>query len=52
MTAASMIAKTPIAILSFNRPDYLDQTLRSLAAQTDESLVDREIHLFHERDVQ
>ena len=43
-----MIAKAPIAVLSFNRPDYLDQTLRSLAAQGEESLADREIHLFQD----
>ena len=43
-----MIAKTPVAILSFNRPDYLDQTLRSLAAQSEESLAGREIHLFQD----
>ncbi len=43
-----MIAKTPIAILSFNRPHYLEQTLRSLAAQSAESLTGREIHLFQD----
>ena len=43
-----MIAKTPIAILSLNRPDYLDQMLRSLAAQSEESLAGREIHLFQD----
>jgi hypothetical protein len=43
-----MIAKAPIAILAFNRPDYLDQTLRSLAAQAEESLAGREIHLFQD----
>ena len=48
MAAKTMIAKTPIAILSFNRPDYLDQTLRSLAAQSEVSLVGREIHLFQD----
>jgi hypothetical protein len=43
-----MIAKAPIAILAFNRPDCLDQTLRSLATQSGESLADREIHLFQD----
>jgi GT2 family glycosyltransferase len=43
-----MIAKAPIAILAFNRPDYLDQTLRSLAEQAEESLAGREIHLFQD----
>jgi hypothetical protein len=43
-----MIAKAPIAILAFNRPDYLEQTLRSLDAQSDESLAGREIHLFQD----
>jgi hypothetical protein len=40
--------KTPVAILAFNRPDYLQQTLLSLSLQCEEALSDREIHLFHD----
>jgi hypothetical protein len=37
---------TPIGILSFNRPEFLQKTLASLASQP--SLADREIHLFQD----
>ena len=40
-------ARTPIAILSFNRPDYLVQVLDSLKAQPD-GLQGREIALFQD----
>ncbi len=40
--------KAPIAIMSFNRPDYLASTLDSLRAQSDGTLEGREIHLFQD----
>lgn len=39
---------TPIGILSFNRPDYLKDTLLSLAGQAGNVLENREIHLFQD----
>jgi hypothetical protein len=39
--------KTPVGILAFNRTDYLEQTLQSLAAQSD-ALQGREVHLFQD----
>jgi hypothetical protein len=40
--------RAPIAIMSFNRPDYLAQTLASLKAQTPGALDGREVHLFQD----
>ncbi len=40
-----MTTKSPIAILSFNRPQYLERTLQSLRGQITD---DREVHLFQD----
>jgi hypothetical protein len=40
--------KAPIAIMSFNRPNYLAETLMSLKAQANGTLDGREIHLFQD----
>ena len=40
--------KTPIGVLAFNRPDYLQQTLQSLLSQNDGVLDGREVHLFQD----
>jgi SAM-dependent methyltransferase len=42
------MTKMPVAILAFNRPDYLERTLRSLAEQVQDTLAGREIHLFQD----
>jgi len=42
------VTKAPVAILAFNRPEYLQKTLRSLADQEPEMLLGREIHLFQD----
>ncbi len=42
------IRPAPIAIMSFNRPDYLRQVLASLRAQRDARLDEREIVLFQD----
>jgi hypothetical protein len=38
----------PIAVMSFNRPDYLREVLASLAAQQDASIETREVFLFQD----
>jgi hypothetical protein len=43
-----VMSTIPIAILAFNRTDYLEQTLASLAQQDDGALAGREIHLFQD----
>jgi hypothetical protein len=40
--------KAPIAVMSFNRPDYLAQVLESVLAQGPGALDGREIHLFQD----
>ena len=40
--------KYPIGIISFNRPQYLAELLKSLAEQAGDALDDREIHLFQD----
>lgn len=40
--------KNPVAILAFNRPEYLKETLQSLSRQAAGSLDGREIHLFQD----
>jgi hypothetical protein len=40
--------KAPIAVMSFNRPDYLAEVLQSLRAQQGDVLEGREIHLFQD----
>ncbi|MEW6125114.1 MAG: hypothetical protein AB1698_21115 [Pseudomonadota bacterium] len=40
--------KSPVAILAFNRPEYLKETLRSLERQISGSLEGREVHLFQD----
>ena len=40
--------RPPIAVISFNRPQFLGQVLTSLKAQRDERLAEREIHLFQD----
>ncbi len=40
--------KAPIAIMSFNRPEFLAETLRSMKEQADGSLDGREVHLFQD----
>ena len=40
--------KAPIAVMSFNRPGFLAETLKSLQAQAGDTLEDREIHLFQD----
>lgn len=40
--------KTPIAVMSFNRPGYLEQVLNSLRSQLPDTLAGREIHLFQD----
>jgi len=42
------MSMTPIAILAFNRSDYLEQTLLSLARQNNDMLAGREIQLFQD----
>lgn len=39
---------SPIAVMSFNRPDYLRQVLASLAAQQDAAIGEREVFLFQD----
>jgi len=39
---------TPIAIMSFNRPQFLADTLQSLVAQQDAGFETREVHLFQD----
>lgn len=48
MSMCESMTKMPVAILAFNRPDYLERTLRSLAEQTQDTLAGREIHLFQD----
>lgn len=38
----------PVAIMAFNRPDYLDVVLASLQNQTDRVLKDEQVHLFQD----
>ncbi|MBP0444525.1 hypothetical protein J8J14_06995 [Roseomonas sp. SSH11] len=38
----------PIAVMSFNRPDYLRQVLASLAAQQDARIEERQVFLFQD----
>ncbi len=38
----------PIAVMSFNRPDYLRQVLESLAAQKGADIEAREVFLFQD----
>ena len=40
--------RPPVAVLSFNRPQFLGQVLASLKAQGDGALEGREIHLFQD----
>jgi hypothetical protein len=40
--------RAPIAIMSFNRPDYLRRTLESLRAQAANAIADHELHLFQD----
>lgn len=42
------MTKPPLAVLAFNRPQYLKRTLESLAEQSAEALRGREIHLFQD----
>jgi hypothetical protein len=42
------MTKTPIGILAFNRSDYLELTLKSLAGQAGGALDGREVHLFQD----
>ena len=42
----------PIAVMSYNRPDYLRKVLHSLAAQKNAAMEGRPIHLFQDRDQQ
>jgi hypothetical protein len=39
---------TPIIIMSFNRPHFLEPTLQSLLDQRDDAIRDREVHLFQD----
>jgi len=39
---------TPILVLSFNRPDYLEPVLRSLAAQADRAMERHPVFLFQD----
>jgi hypothetical protein len=40
--------RAPIAVMSFNRPDYLRRTLESLRAQAADAIADHELHLFQD----
>lgn len=44
----NQVTKAPVAVLAFNRPDYLRETLQSLAVQTPDALSGREVHLFQD----
>jgi hypothetical protein len=40
--------KTPIAVMSFNRPDFLAETLQSLQNQADGAVEGHDLHLFQD----
>ena len=51
MTTDSSATGYPIAVMSFNRPDYLDQVLASLEAQTGTAPIGDRIYLFQDNSV-